>query len=644
MPEPERKRIGVDIYDDAELMASIGGHPGEGLLALMRSAAFHIRHPRTHLPEVKKHINPVTFVKDFRDHTHFQEIDEDLVVTEDIVNFIRVVDGKEVTYMESLERGRKNGPNEAVSYGVGQIKKHDFVGIMFNWDFMGASVGDVAAEKIVRAFDLARKGNRPVVILYTSGGQRQQEAAAALWGMDKVVLAMNQYQDQTDKPVTGVVINDTTGGATASGLPRCDIIAGMGGSVIGFAGKRVIEGNTSEKVEEGAQSVENSYLTNKIVQVILQDGVELHGFLEGVFDTTFREKVQKGKKPRPMNGFDFEGEGFKTPFMPKKASTLERSEIRVLPEAEATIGKTIYEQYKVLASDPKRPDFLYLLQNAFDAYVPLFTGRVIPNEDGSVKLEYPAIAYAFAAIEDPRLAKTLWLMTVGNQPGYLRNEDGIIMKDHASPNAWDYRRQAKMMHTGQRMGLPMVSFIDNFGASPSLAQELAGLYGSMSDAYADKLSYKYLAWTYVLGMFGSGGAGASSFWDKRVMLSGAQIYVAPPKAAANIVYKEPTPEDVVRTAETMRPDARFLWKTGQINGVIEEPAEGAGNNPLATALAIREDIITTYLDLGKYTPEELITRRNEIIRGTRPIPMGHLNGGASSSHHEFFLKKWLSHR
>lgn len=630
-PDPKSSEV-----DHGELLAQTGGHPGDGIIDVLRR--LYPTKPRHHQSkEPKPKMDPVSFIRQFRDVTNFEELDNDLVVTEDPVGFKRIVEGEDVTYLDSLKKARMRGKNEAVSYGLGRLGKHNFVGIFFNWEFMGASVGDVATEKFIRAMDLARtaKGGLPVVILYCSGGQRQQEAAAALWGMDKVVHVINQFKNQTDKPIVGAIIADTFGGVTASSLPQTDLIAAQTGANAGFAGPRLIRAYTGEEPAEDSQTVENIYLTNKTVQVLFQDQKELLEMLDIVFAAAYQDKLGKSKgRHHELNGFNFDGKGFVTPLMSKKYPKQEEPRSRFPTFAKPpTTPDRIYEQYEVLISDPRRPDFIYMLQNAFDTYVPFFTGRLIHNEEkGETKLEYPAIAYALAAIEDPRLAKTLWVMAIGNQPSYLRLADGTIMKDHASPNAWDYRNQVRMMRWTERMRRPLVSFIDTPGAGPTLKDELAAQYASMSNAYSAKDEYRWLTMTYVLGLLGSGGGGGTTFWDHRVMSSGAQIYVAIPPSAAEIVYKNPTKEDVMRTAITMRPDANFLLSTGQIDRIIKEPNEGAGNNPFEIALAVREDIIETYIQLGELKPEELAIRRDLRIRGTKPIPMGHLNGGEAIDH------------
>ena len=648
--------------DDGELMARIGGHPGEAILAMFRAAHLqqvaqslrarvgHIELPFSHSRERPK-TDPVSFAKSFIAATHFEELDKDLVIQKDTVGFERVVDGQVVTYDDSTERARTRCQNEAVSYGTGKLNKHDFVGIIFNWDFMGASIGDVAAEKIIKAFDLAKASNKPVVILYCSGGQRQQEGLAALWGMDKVVHVINQYQGATVKPdeinhrsITAVITHDTMGGATASGLPRADEIIGMAGAKKGFAGGRLIEGHTGEKVGENEQSVETNFLTNKSVHMILHNLDELLQVLNGVFAATFRDDLGRVRKHPEINGFDFTGEGFRTPFMPIKISDrTPRAQFQT--RTQLASAEDIYEQYQILAADARRPDLLYILRHSFDAYTPLFSERVIrtpSQEEEEVRIEPPAIVAAFAAIKDVKLPKTLWFLVVGNQPSYVRNKDGVILKDHASPGAWDYRRLTKILETGDRLGFPLVSLIGTFGANPSIKEELNGLNEFMSDAASIKLKYRHLSIGVILAMLGSGGGGAAYPWDKRLMLRKAQGYVAVPPAAVEILYKNPQREDVMRTARTMRPDAQFLYDTHQIDGMVVEPEEGAGLKPLETALAVRESIIATWRELGHLTPAEIEAIRDAKIRGTKPLPMGYLSGQAPD--HKSLIRRLLRRR
>lgn len=632
--------------EDSHALSSSTGGFGSEITAIIRKA-FHKTVPETeiqvkapgpydHILEGRKRINTAGFVADFKKRTHFQEIDEGLVTTGDPVGFIRVVDGKEVTYEETLEQARtKSKQNEAASYGLAKIGKNEVVEIVFNWDFMGASAGVAVAEKIVRATALARERNLDIVAVYCSGGQRQQEGAAALLGMDIAVDAMEYFKEETGKSITSVLVGNIWGGMIASAVLEGDLIVGMAGTNGGFAGPGVIEAYTGERPAEGAQTVENIYLTDKNVHMIASDEDELFALLEqehSALSNNAGVELKRGNS-REVNGFSFEDKGFKAPLKERRPSKQKpRSETPMY--GEEVTPTDIYEQFKILGSDPRRPDTLFRLRNGYDWYLPFFSQ--LTNQDreiGGVRMQYPSIITAMAAIDDPRLGKRQWYGIIGNQPSYVKNEEGAVLKVNASPTAADLRHQVKMMEWFARLGLPLVSYTDTFGAKPTLEEERAGQYEAIQNALKAKRRYPKLTMGYITGLGGSGGSLATTLMRDHIMMlgeseenpvGGAQLYVAEPTSAANIVYKSPTIEDVRRTTVTMRPNAGFLKDRGIVDGTIPEPRGGAQNHPMEVILLEREDIIATTLELGSLTFEELSLRGRERMRSRQPIPINNL--------------------
>ncbi|MBI2018743.1 hypothetical protein HYS96_03510 [Candidatus Daviesbacteria bacterium] len=82
----------------------------------------------------------------------------------------------------------------------------------------------------------------------------------------------------------------------------------------------------------------------------------------------------------------------------------------------------------------------------------------------------------------------------------------------------------------------------------------------------------------------------------------------------------------------MKPTASFLAERGLIDKIIREPKGGAQSNPLATALAIREDMIWVELEFGHLTPDQILARRIQRVETSQPILIGHLSGKPSQDH------------
>ena len=117
------------------------------------------------------------------------------------------------------------------------------------------SMGRVVGEKITRAFELALKEKLPLIGFTTSGGARMQEGIFSLMQMAKVSGAVKRHKDAGLLYIT-VLTDPTTGGVTASFAMEGDIILAEPHALVGFAGARVIEQTTGQKLPQGFQRAE----------------------------------------------------------------------------------------------------------------------------------------------------------------------------------------------------------------------------------------------------------------------------------------------------------------------------------------------------------------------------------------------------
>ena len=116
-------------------------------------------------------------------------------------------------------------------------------------------MGRVVGEKITRAFELALKEKLPLIGFTTSGGARMQEGIFSLMQMAKVSGAVKRHKDAGLLYIT-VLTDPTTGGVTASFAMEGDIILAEPHALVGFAGARVIEQTTGQKLPQGFQRAE----------------------------------------------------------------------------------------------------------------------------------------------------------------------------------------------------------------------------------------------------------------------------------------------------------------------------------------------------------------------------------------------------
>jgi len=135
------------------------------------------------------------------------------------------------------------------------IKDHAVELVVFDFSFMGGSLGSVEGEKIVRAIDRAIEKKCGVVIVSASGGARMQESTYALLQMSKTSAALRKLADH-NLPYISVLTDPTMGGVSASFAMLGDIIMAEPNALIGFAGQRVIKQTVGVDLPEGFQRAE----------------------------------------------------------------------------------------------------------------------------------------------------------------------------------------------------------------------------------------------------------------------------------------------------------------------------------------------------------------------------------------------------
>ncbi|MCI5997187.1 MAG: acetyl-CoA carboxylase, carboxyltransferase subunit beta [Peptoniphilaceae bacterium] len=159
-------------------------------------------------------------------------------------------------YDEKLEKAMFNSKlNEAVVCGVGEISGILTVVCVMDSNFMMGSMGKVVGEKITRSIEYATHKKLPLVIVTASGGARMQEGIISLMQMAKTSAALKKHSEKGLLYVS-VLTDPTMGGVSASFAMLADIIIAEPNSLIGFAGRRVIEKTINENLPDEFQKSE----------------------------------------------------------------------------------------------------------------------------------------------------------------------------------------------------------------------------------------------------------------------------------------------------------------------------------------------------------------------------------------------------
>ena len=150
---------------------------------------------------------------------------------------------------------KKTNQKDAAILAKGNIGNIEVVVFILDFNFMGGSMGQFVGEAFKIGCEKSVELKCPFISISSSGGARMQEGIVSLMQLPKTVAAVNVL-DQHKIPYISVLTHPTTGGVSASFAMLGDIIIAEKGSMIGFAGKRVIEETIKEQLPEDFQTAE----------------------------------------------------------------------------------------------------------------------------------------------------------------------------------------------------------------------------------------------------------------------------------------------------------------------------------------------------------------------------------------------------
>ncbi len=156
---------------------------------------------------------------------------------------------------KQVELREKTGLKDAIVTGKAEIRGLPCIVAVMDSRYMMASMGSVVGEKLTRAFEKATESNLPIIVFTASGGARMQEGTVSLMQMAKTSGAVARHSEKGLLYIT-VMTDPTTGGVTASFASLGDIIIAEPKVLIGFAGRRVIEGTIKQRLPDEFQSAE----------------------------------------------------------------------------------------------------------------------------------------------------------------------------------------------------------------------------------------------------------------------------------------------------------------------------------------------------------------------------------------------------
>ncbi|SFC13135.1 acetyl-CoA carboxylase carboxyltransferase subunit alpha/beta [Butyrivibrio sp. YAB3001] len=425
-------------------------------------------------------------------------------------------------YADSIIATReKNHLNEAVLTGEITICGYEVaIGVM-DTRFMMGSMGHIVGEKVTRLFETATRKKLPVILFCCSGGARMQEGIISLMQMEKTAAAVKRHSEEGLLYVS-VLTNPTMGGVTASFATIADVVLAEKNAMIGFAGPRVIEQNTGEKLPGGFQSAEFQME---------------HGFVDRVVE---RQDLRQEL-------------AFLLSIHEKKSSFFKRR-FRLFYEIKdgKITERTPWERVQI-ARSKERPTSLDYINTLFESFYELKGDRV--KEDDH------------AVIGGVARFRGMPVTVIGTQKGKNSLEEAMYY-NWGMPLPSGYRKALRLAKEAEKFHRPIVFFVDTIGASCGKKAEEEGQGQIIANVLQEMSVLKVPTLSVVIGEGGSGGALALGIGNEVWMLENSVYSVLTPEGYASILWKDNN--KAADAAKKMKLEAKDLYDLGVIDKIIYE--------------------------------------------------------------------------
>lgn len=432
----------------------------------------------------------------------------------------------------------KTGMTEAVIVGRARIGSFPCMIGSMDSNFLMGSMGSAVGEKITRLFEEATREKLPVVLFSASGGARMQEGIVSLMQMAKTSAAVERHHE-AGLLYLSVMTDPTTGGVTASFASLGDIILTEPGTLIGFAGRRVIEGTIAQALPEDFQRAE----------FILK-----HGFMDMIVP-------RKDMRKTIIDLLDLHC------VKQKDNRKNSASSVPAVPRVH-NMGSECLR----IIRNRERPTLTDYLPMLFTDLKEIHGDRLV-GDDAAM---YTGIG---------RLnGKAVTVIGHRKGKGLLENQ----ACNFGMPHPEGYRKALRAMRQAEKFGRPVITFIDTPGAYCGVAAEERGQGEAIARNLMEMMPLEIPVISVVIGEGGSGGALGIAVCDELAMTSNAIYSVISPRGFASLLWKDPTREN--EAADTARITAYDLKDMGICDAVLAEPEGGAHTDPEKMA-----DTLFTYL-------------------------------------------------
>lgn len=448
---------------------------------------------------------------------------------------------------------------EAVITGKASIGHIEVMLGVCDTRYLMGSMGYIVGEKITKLFENATKAQLPVIMINCSGGARMQEGIISLMQMAKTVDSVKQHSDAGLLYIS-VLTDPTTGGVAASFAMLGDVILAEPNSLIGFAGPRVIEQTTKQKLPVGFQTSEFLYE---------------HGFLDMiVIRRELKERIYEILKAH------------------QKPKVIERK--------RKTISVCTFCDYKdswkkvQLSRKIDRPTTVDYITHVFERFIE-FHGDGETGED-------QAIIGGIAFLDN------IPVTVIGHQKGKTTEER--IIRNFGMAHPEGYRKAIRLMKEAEKFRRPIITFIDTPGAACGVEAEKRGEASAIAKCIYEMFNLKVPILSILIGEGGSGGALGLAVANEVWAMENSTYSILSPEGFASILWKNE--KRAKEAANLMKMTAKDLLDLGVIEKILPE-GNGASEFKVITDF-LQVQILDFIYNMSLNNEDEIVASRETRFR------------------------------
>lgn len=484
-------------------------------------------------------------------------------------------------YLEKISKLQaQTGLNDAVICVRAMIGGNPCLVAAMDSRFLMGSMGSVVGEKITRLFERATEERLPVIIFSCSGGARMQEGIISLMQMAKTSAACGRHHEAGLLYIS-ILTDPTTGGVTASFASLGDILISEPGTLIGFAGRRVIEDTIAQALPSDFQKAE----------FLLE-----HGFLDLIVPRSRMRDTLTDllalHQPQPS---------YNSQNMPSEANahavqTMIPTHVPALSTSEQARTVRSAEECLDIIRQKGRPVIGDYLPLVFDQAIELHGDRQY-REDAALYGGIGRLGGQPVTIIAHRKGRTLEENTRAN---------------FGMPHPEGYRKAMRLMRQAEKFGRPVICMIDTSGAYCGVGAEERGQGEAIARNLMEMMSLRTPVLAMVMGEGGSGGALAIGVSDELAVLGNAIYSVISPRGFASILWKDPLRER--EAANLLKITAEDLLRLKVCDTILQEPEGGAHLDLAQMASTIRTYLLDALVRVGRTDRASLLEQRYERFR------------------------------